>query len=95
MCQFQKEINSKIQEKKALELPTDSRFPTKCPSKATEGRDKHLELSWEGLSEGTHKLEEDPDRAVADTQNLTEGSSEPRCHCQEEESVGLVYLHAF
>lgn len=93
MCQFQKEINSKIQEKKALEFPTDSRFPMTFTSKPNEGQDKRPGLSWEGLSEGTHKLEED-DRPVADTHSLTEASSEPRCHCQGE-SVGIVCLHGF
>ncbi|XP_037835802.1 liprin-beta-2 isoform X3 [Kryptolebias marmoratus] len=84
MCQFQKEINSKIQEKKALEFSTDSRFPMVCPSKSNEGQGKHLGLSWEGPSEGTHKLEEDLDRAVGNTHNLTEGSTEHRCHCGGE-----------
>ncbi|KAF7211863.1 transcript variant X3 [Nothobranchius furzeri] len=86
MCQFQKEINSKIQEKKSSEIPTDSRFPVVCPSKSTEGQSKHLEVSWDGPSDGMHHLEEVPDRPVGNTHGLREGSSdvEHRCRCGGE-----------
>lgn len=89
MCQFQKEINSKIQEKKALEFPTDSKLPMVCPK---QGR--HPGLPWEGPSEAIQELEEDSDRPVGNTHNLTEGSSEHLCHCGGE-SVGIVCLHGF
>lgn len=94
MCQFQKEINSKIQEKKALEFPTDSKFPMVCPSKSNEGQGKHVGLPWEGPSDAMEELEEDSDRPVGNTHNLTEGSSEHWCHCGGE-SVGIVCLHGF
>ncbi|KAM4744742.1 liprin-beta-2 isoform 2-T2 [Anableps anableps] len=83
MCQFQKEINSKIQEKKALEISTDSRFPVVCPTESTEGRGKNFTVSCDGPSGGMNKLEEAPDRPLG---NLREGSSdaEQLFHCAGE-----------
>ncbi|KAM4597279.1 liprin-beta-2 isoform 1-T1 [Fundulus diaphanus] len=83
MCQFQKEINSKIQEKKPVEISTDSRFPVVCPSESATGRGKHFPVCCDGPSGGMHKTEGAPDRPLG---NLREGSSdaEQRCHCGGE-----------
>ncbi|XP_017159589.1 liprin-beta-2 isoform X4 [Poecilia reticulata] len=83
MCQFQKEINSKIQEKKALEISTDSRFPVVGPTESPEGRSKNFTVSCDGPSGCMQKLEETPDRPLG---NLGEGSSdaEQLCHCGGE-----------
>ncbi|KAM9410255.1 liprin-beta-2 isoform 3-T4 [Pholidichthys leucotaenia] len=71
MCQFQKEINSKIREKKALEIPADSSLPTVCPAKATESTlASNLRVSCDRTSAVKHKpedscsLEEDSSDAV-------------------------------
>ncbi|KAM4592664.1 liprin-beta-2 isoform 5-T5 [Odontesthes bonariensis] len=86
MCQFQKEINSKIQEKKALEIPADSRFPMVCSTESTEGQGSNLGVSCERTSGGMHKLEEASDGPDGNTRSLREGSSdaEQRCHCGGE-----------
>ncbi|KAM9764927.1 liprin-beta-2 isoform 2-T2 [Menidia menidia] len=86
MCQFQKEINSKIQEKRALETPTDSRFPVACPPDTSEGQRSSLGVSCERTSGGMHKLEEASDGSDGNTHSLREGSSdeEKRCHCGGE-----------
>ncbi|XP_014892639.1 liprin-beta-2-like isoform X3 [Poecilia latipinna] len=83
MCQFQKEINSKILEKKALEISTDSRFPVVGPTESPEGRGKNFTVSCDGPSGCMQKLEETPDRPLG---NLGEGSSdaEQLCHCGGE-----------
>ncbi|XP_032416952.1 liprin-beta-2 isoform X3 [Xiphophorus hellerii] len=83
MCQFQKEINSKIQEKKALEISADSRFPVVGPTESPEGRGKNFTVSCDGPSGCMQKLEETPDRPLG---NLGEGSSEAEqlCHCGGE-----------
>ncbi|XP_014846232.1 PREDICTED: liprin-beta-2-like isoform X4 [Poecilia mexicana] len=83
MCQFQKEINSKIQEKKALEISTDSRFPVVGPTESPEGRGKNFTVSCDGPSGCMQKLEETPHRPLG---NLGEGSSdaEQLCHCGGE-----------
>ncbi|XP_041639970.1 liprin-beta-2 isoform X2 [Cheilinus undulatus] len=70
MCRFQKEINSKIQEKKALEIPADS--SSQCPSEpsdnqgsdsrpscnTTSGAVQQQEEAVEGPDGSTHSLEE-------------------------------------
>lgn len=94
MCQFQKEINSKIQEKKALEIPTDSRFPMVCPTESTEGQGPTQGVSCDRTSGGMHKLEEASDGPDGNAHSLREGSSDAEhpCHCGEE-SVGTAWLH--
>lgn len=96
MCQFQKEINSKIQEKKALEIPVDRRSPVACPAGSTEDQGSSLGVSCEGTSGMMHKLEEAPDGPDGDTHSLEEGSSdaEQQNHCGGE-SVGTARLHDF
>ncbi|XP_047219518.1 liprin-beta-2 isoform X4 [Girardinichthys multiradiatus] len=83
MCQFQKEINSKIQEKKPLEISTDSKFSVLCLTESAAGRGKNIMVSCDGPSGGMHKKEGTPDRPLG---NLREGSSdaEQRCHCGGE-----------
>lgn len=93
MCQFQKEINSKIQEKKALEISADNRIPVVGPTESPEGRGKNFTVSCDGPLGCMQKLEETPDRPLG---NLGEGSSEAEqlCHCGGER-VGIVHLHGF
>ena len=91
MCRFQKEINSKIQEKKALEIPVDSSSPVACPMESTEGQGSNPRPSCDRTSGVTHKLEEAPD---GDTHSLEEGSSdaEQQYHSGGE-SVGAARQH--
>ncbi|XP_069549732.1 liprin-beta-2 isoform X1 [Brachyistius frenatus] len=81
MCQFQKEINSKIQEKKALEIPADSRFPMVCPTESTES--SNLGVSCDKTSGVMHKLEEGPDGPDETTHSPEECSSDDQqqYHC--------------
>lgn len=96
MCRFQKEINSKIQEKKALEIPADSSSPVACPTEPTEGQGSNPGPSCDRTSGVIHKLEEAPDGPDVDTHSLEEGSSdaEQPYHCGGE-SVGTACLHDF
>lgn len=73
MCRFQKEINSKIQEKKALEIRPDRRSPVACPTEATEGQASNDEPSCDGTSGIMDKLDEAPDGNI---QSLEEGSAD-------------------
>lgn len=88
MCRFQKEINSKIQEKKALEIPADGSSPVACPTESTEGQGSMCETT----SGMMHKPEEAPDGPDGNTHTLEEGSSdaEQQYHC-----VGTACLHDF
>ncbi|XP_061522081.1 liprin-beta-2 isoform X2 [Phycodurus eques] len=52
MCRFQKEINSKIQEKKASENPADSGSPAPCPAPSTSPEDSHADPSCNTAAEG-------------------------------------------
>uniref|UniRef100_A0A672G6K5 PPFIA binding protein 2a n=1 Tax=Salarias fasciatus TaxID=181472 RepID=A0A672G6K5_SALFA len=72
MCQFQKEINSKIQEKKALESPLDSKSPANCPTESADSQDSNPGVSCDRTSGGTHKLEEAADGCDGDTHSLEE-----------------------
>ncbi|XP_028999617.1 liprin-beta-2 isoform X2 [Betta splendens] len=73
MCRFQKEINSKIQEKKALETLADGTCTAPCSSDATEG----LGPSCDKTLGVTHKRQEGPD---GNTHGLEDGSSEAEQH---------------
>lgn len=90
MCRFQKEINNKIQEKKALEIPVDSSSPVACPTKSSQSQGSNPGPSCDRTS-GVHKPEEAPD---GNTYGLDEGSSdaEQQCRC-EGESVGAACQH--
>lgn len=94
MCQFQKEINSKIQEKKALQIPADSRCPVVCHSESADG--SHLGVSYDRTSGGMNKLEDASDGPDGNSHSATEGSTdaEQRCHCRGK-SVGIAQLHGF
>lgn len=96
MCRFQKEINSKIQEKKALEVPADSNSPVACPTESTEGQASNPGPSCDRTSGVMHKLEEAPDGPDGNTHSLEEGSSdaEQQYHCGGE-SVGTAGPHDF
>lgn len=88
MCRFQKEINSKIQEKKALEIPVDSSSPVACPTEATEGQASNPGPPCDRTSGTKHKLEEAPE---GNTHSLEEGSpdAEQQHNCGGE-SVGTA-----
>ncbi|XP_019109818.1 liprin-beta-2 isoform X2 [Larimichthys crocea] len=85
MCRFQKEINSKIQEKKALEIPADS-SPVVCPAESIEGQGSNPGPSGDRTSGVMYKLEETPD---GNTNILEEGSSdaEQQYHCGGESGL--------
>ncbi|TKS70054.1 Liprin-beta-2 Coiled-coil-like protein 1 [Collichthys lucidus] len=85
MCRFQKEINSKIQEKKALEIPADS-SPVVCPAESSEGQGSNPGPSGDRTSGLMYKLEETPD---GNTNILEEGSSdaEQQYHCGGESGL--------
>ncbi|XP_061736737.1 liprin-beta-2 isoform X3 [Nerophis ophidion] len=59
MCRFQKEINSKIQEKKASEIPADSGTPAPCPATSRSPEDSHASHSCNAATEVKTKLEEE------------------------------------
>ncbi|XP_044057122.1 liprin-beta-2 isoform X1 [Siniperca chuatsi] len=83
MCKFQKEINSKIQEKKALEIPADSSSPVACPAESTDGQGSKPGPSCDRTLGVMHKLEEAPDGPDGNTHSLGDGSSdaEQQYHC--------------
>lgn len=91
MCRFQEEINSKIQEKKALEIPADGSSPVACPAESAEGQGSNPGPSSHRTSGVTQRLEEASD---GDTSSLEEGSSdeEQEYHCGGE-SVGTACQH--
>ncbi|XP_034730579.1 liprin-beta-2 isoform X2 [Etheostoma cragini] len=86
MCRFQKEINSKIQEKKALEIPTDSSSPVSCPTESTKGEGENIGPSCDRNPGLMHKLEEASEGPDGNAHNLGEGSSddEQQYYCGEE-----------
>lgn len=94
MCQFQKEINSKIQEKKALESPADSRSPMACPAESTEGQGSNLGVSCDRTSDAMCKQEETPNGPDGNARSLEECSTdgEQQYHSGGE-SVGAACLH--
>ncbi|XP_071344332.1 liprin-beta-2 isoform X3 [Trachinotus anak] len=89
MCRFQKEINSKIQEKKALEIPADSNPCVVCHTEPTEGKGSNPGPSCDRTSGVMHKLEEAPDATDGNTHSLEEGSSdaEQQYHCRGESGL--------
>lgn len=94
MCRFQKEINSKIQEKKALEIPADSTSPVACSTESTDCQGPNPGSPCDRTSGVMHKLEEAPDGHGGNTQSLEDGSSEAEQHhhCGGE-SVGTACAH--
>ncbi|XP_028257552.1 liprin-beta-2 isoform X1 [Parambassis ranga] len=86
MCQFQKEINSKIREKKALEVPADNGSPLASPTESTEGQGSNLGVSCDRTLGVVNKLEEAPDES---THSVEEGSSEAeqQYHCGGESGL--------
>lgn len=96
MCRFQKEINSRIQEKMALEAPGDrsSQVVFLHPAGSTKAQSSNLRLSCDRSPEVMHKLEEVPDTADANTNILGESSpdTQQQCYCGSQ-SVGTACLH--
>ncbi|XP_068171697.1 liprin-beta-2 isoform X2 [Antennarius striatus] len=86
MCRFQKEINSKIQEKKAMESPADSSSPVVCPTESAEGQASNFGPSCDRTSGAMNKVEE---AAGGNTHILEEGSSDAdqQYHCGGESSL--------
>lgn len=94
MCQFQKEINSKIQEKKALESPVDNKPTVTCPTESADSQDSNPGVSCDRTSGAKHKLEEAPGGSDGDTYRLEERSSDEEPQDEPgEESVGTACLH--
>ncbi|XP_056230623.1 liprin-beta-2 isoform X1 [Seriola aureovittata] len=89
MCRFQKEINSKIQEKKAMEIPADSSFFAECCNDPTEDKGSNPGPSCDRTSGVIQILEEAPDASDGNTQSLEEGSSdaEQQYHCRGESGL--------
>ncbi|TNN75806.1 Liprin-beta-2 [Liparis tanakae] len=85
MCRFQKEINSKIQEKKALELetPADSSSPAARPTESAKGAGSDPRPSCARTSE---EVPEGPD---GNTHSLEEGSSDADRQDDCGEETGL------
>lgn len=69
MCRFQKEINTKIREKRALETPVDGSLDCEGPAEAGEGQTSHARTSCDrtrgpeenGLIEGSSEAEQQED----------------------------------
>uniref|UniRef100_A0A665VD40 PPFIA binding protein 2a n=1 Tax=Echeneis naucrates TaxID=173247 RepID=A0A665VD40_ECHNA len=76
MCRFQKEINSKIQEKKALDLPGDCNSTVTPHTESTEGKSSSPGSSCDRTSGVIPKVEEAPDEPDDKTHSLEEGSSD-------------------
>lgn len=80
MCRFQKEINSKIQEKKASENPADSRSPAPCSAPSTSPEDANP--SCYTAAEVKPKLEEEAtdgvDESSSDAEQLPHGGESVR-----------------
>ncbi|KAK2854125.1 hypothetical protein Q5P01_006786 [Channa striata] len=89
MCRFQKEINSKIQEKKALESPADSTSPVACLTESSEGQGLNPGPPCDRTSAATRTLEEAPDGHDGSTHIMEEGSSEAeqQSHCGGESGL--------
>ncbi|XP_018523549.1 liprin-beta-2 isoform X1 [Lates calcarifer] len=90
MCRFQKEINSKIQEKKASEMPSDSSSSAVCPAEPTGGKGSNPGPPCDRTSRVMHELEEAPDGPDGNTHSLEElGSSdaEQQYHCGGESGL--------
>lgn len=81
MCRFQKEINSKIREKKALQTLADGSLDHELPTEAGEGQASHAGTSCDGTREPVHGREEGPVE-----KGWREDSSEAE---QQDDSVGV------
>ncbi|XP_069379017.1 liprin-beta-2 isoform X3 [Paralichthys olivaceus] len=90
MCRFQKEINSKIQEKKALEIPADSSAAVACCTESNEGGGSNPGPSCDRTSGEKQELDEDPDGADGSTHSLKEGSSDAEEQYHYGEESGLM-----
>lgn len=69
MCRFQKEINSKIREKKALETPPGGSLDRDLLTEAGEGRALHTGTSCDGTRGPVHRLEEEEGSSEAEQQD--------------------------
>lgn len=89
MCRFQKEINSKIQEKKASEIiPAECSSPATCLAEAAKPDSSNHGLPRGKTSGAVHELEEEPDGSA---HGLQDGDAEEQHHCGGE-SVGACPL---
>lgn len=74
MCRFQKEINSKIQEKKALEIPAE--IPAvSCNSESAEDHESDPGPTMCTLEEAPEQSEGSPE------EDLRHSDEEEQCHC--------------
>lgn len=94
MCRFQKEINSKILEKKALETTAQGPSHEACFTESTEDLGSNPGPSCDKTSGVTHTLDDALDGHAGRTDSLEEGSSEAEPqHHSGGESVGAACLH--
>lgn len=93
MCRFQKEINSKIQEKKASQIiPAESSSPATCPSEAAKVDSSNHGLPRGKTSAAVHELEEElEEEPDGSAHGLQDGDAEEQRHCGGE-SVGACPL---
>ncbi|KAG7230218.1 hypothetical protein INR49_012351 [Caranx melampygus] len=90
MCRFQKEINSKIQEKKALEIPADSSSLVACNTEPTKGQGSYHDPLCDRTSEVVHKLEDVPDVSDGNTPSLDECGPDAEQECHYAGESGLL-----
>lgn len=72
MCRFQKEINNKIREKKALETEAEGSLDHEPPAEASQGQASHSGTSCDGTGGPMLRAEEGPE----EKDGLGEDSSE-------------------
>ncbi|XP_056134546.1 liprin-beta-2 [Lampris incognitus] len=83
MCRFQEEINSKIQEKRALEIRVDGGSPETCHTGSSEAQSSNPGPSCDSTPEEMQMLQETWDRPDGNTHSLEESSSDAeqrQCH---------------
>lgn len=100
MCKFQEEINSKIQEKKNLNIQADIQTDSLeacCPPASTEGQSSVPGLSCDRGPEEMHPLADasgGPDDNDDDNESLGESWSNAEAPCQcGVQSVGSPRVH--
>lgn len=87
MCRFQKEINSKIREKKALETEAEGSLDCRLPAEVGDGPIPHSGASCDGTRWPMLRPEEGPVE-----NGLREGSSEVERQDCGRDSVGTASM---
>ncbi|XP_065809191.1 liprin-beta-2 isoform X2 [Labrus bergylta] len=86
MCRFQKEINSKIQEKKALEIPADSSSPAQCPNELADDQGSDPRPSDDTTS-GVEEATERPDGSPNSLEEAVGSDAEQQHQCGGESGL--------